>query len=71
MSRNVGVSGLRHPCIALVSSLLIARGNLSLGLKVEMDIMLWLPVQSQLGSLVAQMVKNLPVMHETQVHSLG
>lgn len=39
MSRNVEVS-------VFLSSLLLARGNLSLGLKVEMETLLWFPVQS-------------------------
>ena len=32
---------------------------------------LWVPVWLSWASLVAQMVKNLPVMWETQVSSLG
>lgn len=47
MSRNVEVSVLRlHASLLFLSSLLLARGNLSLGLKVEMETLLWLSVQS-------------------------
>ena len=32
---------------------------------------MWTPSNKELASLVAQMVKNLPALQETQVQSLG